>query len=167
MGALVLKTCTSCHPSSSCPVELATNAPRSRRNPAAREGRQRRQEDQVDGANEHQPWRSAHRQLQLEYPRLSEPGCSSGGAYKHLLHLRLVLLLVVLVFLNMSLAHDTSSPRPLSPVNRTTLATTRSSMQDSKHATSPRSGRIERPAARGKGRRAGAGRRPGCCRRTR
>ena len=67
------------------------------RTPAAREGEEEGQEDQVDGANEHQSCRSAHRQLQLEYPRLSEPGWFSGGAYKHLLHLRLVLLLVVLV----------------------------------------------------------------------
>jgi hypothetical protein len=40
-------------------------------------------------------------------------------------------------------------------------------MQRSKQTVSPRSGRFDWPAARSKGRRAGVGRRPGCCRRTR
>ena len=40
-------------------------------------------------------------------------------------------------------------------------------MQGSKQTVSPRSGRVEWPAARSKGRRAGVGRRPGCFWRTR
>ena len=59
-----------------------------------------------------------------------------------------------------SLAHEASSPLPFSPVNRTTLSTTRPSTQEREQATFPHSGRLERPAARGKGRRAGAWRRP-------
>ena len=62
-----------------------------------------------------------------------------------------------------SLAHEASSALPFFPANHTTLAATQRVMQGSKQTTFPRSARFERPAARGKGRRAGAGRRPGCC----
>ena len=58
-----------------------------------------------------------------------------------------------------SLAHEASSTLPFFPANHTTLAATRSGAQGSKQTTFPHSGRVERPAARGKGRRVGAGRR--------
>jgi hypothetical protein len=47
-----------------------------------------------------------------------------------------------------SLAHEASSPLPFSPVNRTTLSTTRPSTQEREQTTFPHSGRLERPAAR-------------------
>jgi len=69
--------------------------PRTCRTPAARDGEEEGQEDQVDGANEHQAGSTAHRRMHLDRLRLYEPCSSPGGAYKHLPCLRHVLLLVV------------------------------------------------------------------------
>ena len=99
------------------PPPAHRKAPRPRRTRQLREEGQRRQEDQVDGADEHQPCRPAHQRLHLEHPPLSDPASCSRGADKHHLRLRLVLLLVVLVPLRASPSLTRLLPPSLFPLS--------------------------------------------------
>ena len=118
--------------------------PRMCRTPAVREGEEERQEDQVDGANEHQAGSTAHHRMHLDRLHLYEPGSSPGGANKHLHHLRHVLLAINV--------HDLEkrpprccSPPPSSPLPARHPQTQRALAPGHKQSADPHSGRIERP----------------------